>query len=358
MCQDNPRLERAESPVGPNGRKAAFVSVENLVKHYPLSGGRRHRKIRAVDGVSFSMRQGEILGLVGESGCGKSTIARLLVRLLPATSGSVTIDDRQIFELTGEELRRMRRAMQMVFQDPVAALDPRMRVGTSMEAPLAQHRMGQDRGERRQLVLRMLAEIGLDSSFYDRYPHQCSGGQLQRVVIGRALLLRPSFLVCDEPTSALDASMRTQILSLLLELKKRFGLTLLMISHDLRVVHYLCDRIAVMYLGQIVEMAERDELFANPRHPYTRALITSSMIEEDPRRSRGMMISGEPPSPLNPPTGCRFHPRCLYAEDMCHKDPPRLEEAGPTEMVRCHLWAKIDFSSQSKRGDRGAPSAA
>jgi peptide/nickel transport system ATP-binding protein len=318
-----------------------FVVVQDLVKHYPVPGFPRGRSVKSVDGVSFTIKEGEILGLVGESGCGKSTIARVLMRLTPATNGVARVDARNILAMKGEELRRMRRTMQLVFQDPFAALDPRMKIGQSMEVPLAQHGIGHAR-ERRDLVLRMLSDVGLDASFYDRYPKQCSGGQLQRVVIGRALLLKPWFLVCDEPTSALDASMRTQILNLLTDLKRRFSLTMLMISHDLRVMRYMCDRIAVMYLGQIVEIADRDELFENPRHPYTRALIASSMLEESGLNSSAGLLKGAAPRPLNPPSGCRFHTRCIYARDACSQNVQEFIQASHDHQVRCQFWDHLE----------------
>lgn len=314
-----------------------FVSVTNLVKHYPVPGFPRGRSVKAIDGVSFDIKEGEILGVVGESGSGKSTIARVLMRLTSPTSGVATVATRNIFSVKGEELRRMRQTMQLVFQDPFAALDPRMKIGDSMEAPLAQHRIGHP-GERRNQVLGMLTNVGLDGSFCDRYPSQCSGGQLQRVVIGRALLLKPSFLVCDELTSALDASMRTQILNLLVDLKRRFSLTVLIISHDLRVIRYMSDRIAVMYLGQIVEIAQRDELFENPRHPYTKSLIASSMPEETGLSSPTMLLKGEPPSPLNPPSGCRFHTRCTVAREDCSRSVQELLSTGGGHLVRCRYW--------------------
>ncbi len=314
-----------------------FVRVENLVKTYPVAGwgpgGRR--VINSVDHVSLSIAEGEVLGLVGESGCGKSTIARLLVRMTGADSGVINIAGKDVSLLRGADLQAFRRQAQLVFQDPFGALDPRMRLGQSLDAPLSAHGMG-DRGQRRAIVIEMLEAVGLDAGFYDRLPGECSGGQLQRVVIARALILKPRFLVCDEPTSALDASMRTQILNLLLDLGKRFSLTLLMISHDLRVVRYLCDRIAVMYLGQIVETAGRDALFEQPRHPYTKALIAASMLEQNGLHGAAA-LGGEPPSPLNPPSGCRFHGRCPQVEAICRTQPPALLPAGDGALVRCHL---------------------
>ena len=300
-----------------------FVVADRIVKHFPVRlGAWRRGSVRSLDGVSFRIRQGEVMGLVGESGCGKSTLARVLVRLLPPDSGTVTIAGRDLASLRGEDLRRFRTTMQLIFQNPYAALDPRMRIGTSLEAPLAQHGIGSDR-ERRRRATDMLREVGLDDSFVERLPRQCSGGELQRIVIARALLLRPRFLVCDEPTSALDASLRAQIVDLLVDLKERFDLTLLVISHDLRVVRYISDRVAVMYLGRIVETGSRDAVFNDPLHPYTRVLIAASLLEEN-GLAAGDDVRGEPPSPLNPPRGCTFHPRCAIARPRCESGEPWL----------------------------------
>ncbi|MFF2321156.1 ABC transporter ATP-binding protein [Agrobacterium sp. NPDC058088] len=325
-------------PAAENSRRP-YVVAKNLCKYYPISGF-GHRVVKSVDDVSLTIGEGEVLGLVGESGCGKSTVAGLITRLTHATKGEVSIGDHDILHMQGETLRRMRRVVQLVFQDPYSALDPRMRIGQSMEAPLAQHGIG-TREERTSRVFRMLEEVGLDGSFYDRYPSQCSGGQLQRVVIGRALLLNPSFLVCDEPTSALDASMRTQILNLLMDMKRRHGLTVLMISHDLRVVRYLCDRIAVMYLGRVVEIADREELFRAPKHPYTKALIASSMLDETGLYAPEMLLDGDLPSPLNPPEGCKFHTRCKYATAICSEVEPVLEGVAGEHFARCHRWQEL-----------------
>jgi len=305
------------------GSPPDFVVADRLVKHFPARvGAWRKGSVRSVDGVSFRIRRGEVMGLVGESGCGKSTLARVLLRLLPPDSGTVTVAGRDLSSLHGEELRRFRTTMQLIFQNPYAALDPRMRIGTSLEAPLAQHGIGTHR-ERCLHAADMLREVGLDESFVERLPRQCSGGELQRIVIARALLLRPRFLVCDEPTSALDASLRAQIVNLLVDLKNRFDLTLLLISHDLRVVRYASDRVAVMYLGRIVEVGERDAVFDDPQHPYTRALIAASLLEEN-GLAAGDDIRGEPPSPLNPPRGCHFHPRCAIARPRCAEGEPEL----------------------------------
>lgn len=300
-----------------------FVVADRIVKHFPVrTGGWRKRSVRSLDGVSFSIRQGEVMGLVGESGCGKSTLARVLLRLLPPDRGSVTIAGRNLATLHGEHLRRFRTSIQLVFQNPFAALDPRMRVGTSLEAPLAQHRIG-TRRQRSRHASDMLREVGLDDTFIERMPSQCSGGELQRIVIARALMLKPRFLVCDEPTSSLDAPLRAQIINLLLDLKKRFALTLLIISHDLRAVRYVSDRIAVMYLGRIVEIGDRDAVFDNPLHPYTRVLIAASLLEEN-GLSAGDGVHGEPASPLDPPSGCSFHPRCPIARPRCANEEPGL----------------------------------
>jgi len=315
---------------------AAFLDARDMVKTYPAPGWlTRGRRVNSVDHVTLSIAKGEVLGLVGESGCGKSTVARLLVRMDRADSGLIRIGGTEIGTLAGADLQALRRKVQLVFQDPFGALDPRMRLGESLEAPLRAHGIG-DRGQRRTVALDMLREVGLDQSFYDRLPRECSGGQLQRVVIARALILKPELLVCDEPTSALDASLRSQVLNLLIDLKHRFGLTLLMISHDLRVVRELCDRIAVMYLGEIVEIAPAAELFAAPRHPYTRALIAASMLDNPDLSAAGAALRGEPPSPLNPPSGCRFHGRCPQAEALCSQSHPSFDPAA-AHAARCHF---------------------
>ena len=318
MTRPDPQPTRDDAGTSPD-----FVVADRVVKHFPVRvGAWRRGSVRSVDGVSFRIRRGEVMGLVGESGCGKSTLARVLLRLLPPDSGTVTIAGRDLSSLHGEDLRRFRTTMQLIFQNPYAALDPRMRIGTSLEAPLAQHGLGTHR-ERCRRAADMLGEVGLDESFVDRLPRQCSGGELQRIVIARALLLKPRFLVCDEPTSALDASLRAQIIDLLVDLKNRFDLTLLLISHDLRVVRYASDRVAVMYLGRIVEVGERDAVFDDPLHPYTRALIAASLLEEN-GLAAGDDIRGEPPSPLNPPRGCHFHPRCAVARPRCANGEPEL----------------------------------
>ncbi len=294
--------------------------------------------MHSVDGVSLTVRKGEVLGLVGESGCGKSTLARTILRALRVNSGRIEFDGSDITSIKGSQLKALRRSMQFVFQDPYGAMDPKMRLGTSLEAPLRHHGM-KDKEQRRERIAEMLDRVGLEDEILDRYPRECSGGQLQRLVIARALLLNPRFIICDEPTSALDASIRAQILNLLIELKEQFDLTLMMISHDLRVVRYLCDRIAVMYLGEIVEIGTRDEIFTNPRHPYTRVLLAASLAED--RGEEGDLVSrlkGEPPSPIDPPSGCRFHPRCPLAQDICTTNVPTVAHARAEHTVSCHFW--------------------
>ncbi len=318
---------------GAQATSGSLVEIQNLVKHFPAGKG---RKVHSVDGVSLEVRKGEVLGLVGESGCGKSTLARTILRAAAPTSGHIVFEGNDITRAHGKELKALRRSMQFVFQDPYGAFDPRMTLGTSLEAPLRHHGM-KSRDERWERMLTMLDRVGLEEAILERRPHECSGGQLQRMVIARALLLEPKFLICDEPTSALDASIRAQILNLLVELKDQLDLTLVLISHDLRVVRYLCDRVAVMYLGEIVEVAPRDELFTRPRHPYTRVLLAATLAEQGDS-DVVLQLRGEPPSPIDPPSGCRFHPRCPFAQDICRTDAPVVDQAGEDHTVSCHFW--------------------
>lgn len=312
-----------------------LVSLHDVVKHFPAGRGKH---VHSVDGVSLAVRRGEVLGLVGESGCGKSTLARTILRALELTAGRIVFDGEDITRAKGKQLKALRRSMQFVFQDPYGAFDPKMSLGTSLEAPLRHHGM-KDRQRRRERMQEMLDRVGLEEAILERRPSECSGGQLQRMVIARALLLEPKFLICDEPTSALDASIRAQILNLLVELKEQLDLTLVLISHDLRVVRYLCDRVAVMYLGEIVELAPREELFTRPHHPYTRVLLAASLAEDTGGDTELVsQLRGEPPSPIDPPAGCRFHPRCPMAQDICHTVVPEVSHPGEEQLVTCHFW--------------------
>ncbi len=318
----------------------AYVDIRDVAKHYPVSvGGWKAARVRSLDGVSLVIGRGEVLGLVGESGCGKSTLAKVILGLVKPDRGEVNLEGRSLLSMRGEELRRFRTSMQLVFQHPQAALDPRMRIGTSLEQPLAQHNIGTSE-ERLKMVADMLQEVGLNETFIPRFPSHCSGGQLQRIIIARALLLKPRFLVCDEPTSALDASLRAQVINLLLDLKQRFDLTLLIISHDLRVMRYISDRVAVMYLGKIVEIGNRDDVFNTPAHPYTRTLIAASLLEENGLAAADD-IRGEPPSPIDPPSGCHFHPRCPIAQDSCARDIPALVDTAQDHRSACFCCDQV-----------------
>jgi oligopeptide transport system ATP-binding protein len=317
-----------------------ILRVEDVYKHFPIAGF-GGLAVRAVDGVTLEVRRGEALGLVGESGCGKSTLARLITALLPVTAGRVMFEGQEISALRGRRLRRIRRKMQMIFQDPFASLDPRMTVGDIIAEPLDNFRIGsgKQRGERVQELLRL---VGLNPNFTNRYPHEFSGGQRQRIGIARALAVNPSFIVCDEAVSALDVSIQAQIINLLQDLQREFNLTYLFIAHDLAVVRHLSDRIAVMYLGKVVETADRADIYEHYQHPYTKALLSSIPVP-DPVRERDrapITLKGEIPSPVNPPSGCRFHPRCPIAKapGICSEQEPVLEPHGrPDQMAACHF---------------------
>ena len=320
-----------------------LLEVRDLVKHFPLERKRLLQlhadKLRAVDGVSFDVAQGDTLGLVGESGCGKSTTARLILRLIESTSGSVTLDGVDVLGSSGGDLRRLRREMQIVFQDPLSSLNPRMTVGENIAIQLAYHGIG-SRVERIQQASELLEVVGLRAADYDRYPHEFSGGQCQRVAIARALLLRPKLIIFDEPVSALDVSIRAQILQLLLELQQDYRLTYIFISHDLSVVKRVCDRTAVMYLGRIVELAESERLYDEPLHPYTQALLESIPSAEPAERhiaSKGA-IEGDVPSPIDPPRGCHFHTRCPKRMPVCSEREPALMDVGGKHRVACFLY--------------------
>jgi oligopeptide transport system ATP-binding protein len=339
-----------------------LVKVENLVKHFEIRGGllgvAEIGAVKAVDGVSFTVKKGEALGLVGESGCGKTTLGKVILRLLPATSGRVEMNGRVLFDIPAKgekrkaqslgasEMKKVRRHMQVVFQDPYASLNPRMSVGEIVgEGPLV-HGMT-DRKEREALVRDILGRVGLNQTHIHRYPHEFSGGQRQRIGIARALALNPDFIVCDEPVSALDVSIQSQVLNLLDQLQKDFGLTYLFIAHNLAVVEHISDRVGVMYLGKLVELANVDDIYARPMHPYTVALL-SAVPEVDPRRrKKRIILKGDIPSPANPPSGCRFHTRCWLREQLgrperCSSEEPQLREVGPGQQAACHFSEDIN----------------
>jgi len=317
---------------------APLLEVSDLHKHFPVGRSMLH----AVDGVSFDLHRGETLGLVGESGCGKSTVARTVVGLHPATSGSVRFEGTELVGMTRRQMRPFRRRIQMIFQDPYASLDPRQTVASILAEPLTVHRLGKPR-TRRLRAMQLLDAVGLNPRHVNRYPHEFSGGQRQRIGIARALALEPDLIICDEPVSALDVSIQAQIVNLLEELQERFDLAYLFIAHDLAVVRHICKRIAVMYLGRIVEVAPRDELFASPQHPYTRALL-SAIPHPDPELERTrerILLEGDVPSPIDPPTGCTFHPRCperaQVPEERCSREAPELVVLQDGRRRACHL---------------------
>ena len=320
-----------------NGSAERFIDVQHLVKYFPVRGGLLQRIVawvQAVDDVTFYVNRGETLGLVGESGCGKTTVGRTMLRLIEPTDGKVVLDGVDVFNLKRRELKIMRRNMQIIFQDPYASLDPRMPIGESIAEGLKIHNIGSPK-ERFDIVIAMLRKVGLEDYHARRYPHEFSGGQRQRIGIARALALQPKFIVCDEPVSALDVSIQSQVLNILDDLQNDFGLTYLFIAHNLSVVEHICDRVAVMYLGKIVEMAPREEMFSNPLHPYTQALMSAIPIPDPTIRRERIILKGDVPSPLNPPTGCRFHPRCPVAMDHCATDEPEFKEAVPGHWVAC-----------------------
>ena len=319
--------------------QTTVLEVTNLTKHFPVQGGvlgRTTGYVRAVDDVSFQIRRGETLGLVGESGSGKSTVGKTVLRLIPATAGKVLLEGEDITDVSGERLRNARQKMQMVFQDPYASLNPRLSAGQIIMEPLENYR-SLNRSERREHAGQLLERVGLRREALVRYPHEFSGGQRQRLGVARALALNPTLIVADEPVSALDVSVQAQVLNLLMRLQRELDLTYLFISHDLGVVEHISHRVAVMYLGKLVEVAEKKTLFASPKHPYTEALLSAVPVTDPNQRRDRIILKGDVPSPINPPAGCRFHTRCPYAEARCRAEVPALREIAPGHGVACHL---------------------
>ena len=328
--------------------RPVLVQVRDLKKYFPIRRGVLRRTvghIKAVDGISFDIYQGETLGLVGESGCGKSTAGRTILQLEEPTAGTVQFADRELTEMSRTDVRKARRHMQMIFQDPYASLNPRMTVGNIISEPLTIHGLG-DSAARKERVQELLRVVGLNPYFVNRYPHEFSGGQRQRIGVARALATNPSFIVADEPISALDVSIQAQVVNMLDDLKQELGLTYLFIAHDLSMVRYISDRVAVMYLGRIVELSSRNEVYDHPLHPYTQALLSAIPVPDPDKESRRqrIILEGDVPSPTNPPSGCRFHPRCAYATEVCRTDDPEFRDLGTVatpHMVACHHAEKF-----------------
>ncbi len=318
-----------------------MMVVEDLKKYFPVRSGLLQRVsawVKAVDGVSFTIREGETFGLVGESGCGKTTVGRTILRLIPPTGGSVFFDGQDVFAMGRRQLKSMRRNMQIVFQDPYSSLDPRMPVGEAISEGMMIHGIGTAK-ERNAAVAELLQTVGMNPYHARRYPHEFSGGQRQRIGIARALALRPRFIVCDEPVSALDVSVQSAVLNLLRSLQGQLGLTYLFIAHNLSVVEHISDRVGVMYLGKMVEVASREALFRNPMHPYTQALLSAIPMPDPKFKKERIVLTGDVPSPLNPPSGCRFHPRCPRVMDICKEIDPPFEQKHADHWVACHLYS-------------------
>lgn len=324
-------------PASTNHKGETLVEVNNLVKYFPVRAGLFQRvvnHVKAVDDVSFFVRKGETLGMVGESGCGKTTVGRTMLRLIEPTSGAVKFEGKDVFAMKSADLKAVRRDMQIIFQDPYASLDPRVPIGESVMEGLHIHRIGTPK-ERVDIMLETLKKVGLEDYHARRYPHEFSGGQRQRIGIARALALRPRFIICDEPVSALDVSIQSQVLNILKDLQREFGLTYLFIAHNLSVVEHVSDRVAVMYLGKMVELATREEMYRKPLHPYTLALMSAIPVPNPRLKRQRTILKGDVPSPLNPPKGCRFHPRCPVAIEKCAQEEPQFKELLPDHWVAC-----------------------
>jgi peptide/nickel transport system ATP-binding protein/oligopeptide transport system ATP-binding protein len=320
-----------------------LLRVDQLYRSFKVSGGSpgaAARRLRAVDGVSLTLEAGQTLGLVGESGCGKSTVGRLLLRLIEADSGSITFDGQELTSLSHRDMTALRREIQIIFQDPYSSLNPRMRVGEIIGEPLLIHGLARGADIRRQ-VLELMDKVGLAKVHYDRYPHEFSGGQRQRIGIARALAVRPRLIVADEPVSALDLSIQAQIINLLEDLQQEFGLTYLFISHDLGVIEHICDRVAVMYLGRIVEIASAEQLYRTPRHPYTEALLNAVPVPDPEHTRQHSVLRGEIPSPIDPPAGCHFQPRCPYTQGLCRREYPTLQAHADGHLAACHFSEQV-----------------
>ncbi|MCP3740092.1 ABC transporter ATP-binding protein [Rossellomorea sp. BNER] len=319
-----------------------LLEVKNLKKYFPIKGGifgkKTIKQVKAVDDISFKVLQGETLGIVGESGCGKSTTGQALLRLIEPTDGEIYFQGKNIAELNKQEMRMLRKDLQIVFQDPFASLNPRMKVGEIIEEPLINFNLYDNKPTRRKRVLEIMDKVGLTTAQIDRYPHEFSGGQRQRIGIARALATNPKLIIADEPVSALDVSIQSQVLNLLKDLQKDLGLTYLFISHDLSVVKHFCDRIGVMYLGKMVEMADQKELYSRPLHPYAQALLSAVPTPNPRKKKERIILKGDVPSPSNPPSGCSFHPRCFKCMEICKDVQPVLEESEAGRFVSCHLY--------------------